>query len=155
MTTRGKQSAWILAALLPALSISASTESAPADAPAEATVCDGVYSAVQAQKGQETYVAHCAQCHGANFRGGFGVASLVGPTFTILWGDKTLASLFDKMVTTMPLDRPGALSDQSYVELLARILEMNNYPASDAAELSPQREALEKLTVPKKCLGSE
>jgi hypothetical protein len=28
---------------------------------------------------------------------------------------------------------------------------MNNYPASDVAELSPQREAPEKLTVSKKC----
>jgi len=118
-------------------------------------VCEGAYSAAQALKGQETYTAQCAQCHGTNFRGGFGVASLVGPSFTALWGDKSLWSLFDKMVTSMPLDKPGALSDQSYAELLARILEMNNYPASDVTELPTKREALEKLTVPKTCQGSE
>jgi mono/diheme cytochrome c family protein len=154
---RKEQLAWIVAALWPTLPIGAwtagTTNPAPAGDGSEPTVCEGVYSAAQAQKGQETYVAQCAQCHGANFRGGFGVASLVGPTFAALWGDKTLWSLFDKMVTTMPLDKPGALSDEGYVEILARILQMNNFPAGDTAELSAQRDVLEKLTVPKACPG--
>jgi len=118
---------------------------------AEARVCDGVYSVEQAQRGQKTFVAQCAQCHGANIRGGFGVASLVGPAFTSLWGDKPLWSLFDKMKSTMPLDSAGALSDQSYIELMARILEINGFPASDDSELPLQQDELEQLTVPKEC----
>jgi mono/diheme cytochrome c family protein len=114
-------------------------------------VCDGVYSLAQAQGGQKIFAAQCAQCHGANFRGGFGVASLAGAAFTTLWGEKTLQSLFDKMKSTMPLERPGTLPDQAYIEVLARILEVNHFPASDVAELPLQREGLERLTLPKKC----
>jgi len=51
----------------------------------------------------------------------------------------------------MPLASPGALSDQSYLEVLARILEVNDFPASDAAELPLQPDGLERLTLPKKC----
>ena len=142
-----------------ALPINAQTESGPDSAPkstpqstlGEATACDGVYSKDQAQGGQKIFAAQCAQCHGANFRGGFGVASLAGPAFTVLWGDKTLLSLFDRMKSTMPLNSPGALSDQSYLAVLARILEVNGFPASDVAELPLQRDGLERLTLPKKC----
>jgi len=145
----------LLAGSLPALPIFAGTESAPDPAPSsvlgEATVCEGVYSVEQALAGQKTFTAQCAQCHGANFKGGFGVASLVGPAFTTLWGDKTLLSLFDKMKSTMPLDRPGTLSDEIYVELLARILEANKFPASDDPERLLQHDGLESLTLPKKC----
>lgn len=79
------------------------------------------------------------------------MSSLAGAAFTTLWGDKTLWSLFDRMKSTMPLDSPGQLPDQGYIDVLARILEVNNFPASDVAELPLQREALESLTLPKKC----
>lgn len=131
------------------------TSPAPIAAPGsmlgEATACDGVYSKDQAQAGQKIFAAQCAQCHGANLRGGFGVASLAGPAFTVLWGDKTLVSLFDRMKSTMPLNSPGALSDQSYLAVLARILQVNGFPASDVSELPLQRDGLERLTLPKEC----
>jgi cytochrome c len=117
----------------------------------EAGVCDGVYSSNQAQSGNKIFDAQCAQCHGANLRGGFGVASLAGSGFTTLWGNKSLWSLYDKMKSTMPLDRAGTLSDQDYVDVLARILEVNHFPASHVAELPLQREGLERMTLPKKC----
>jgi len=79
------------------------------------------------------------------------VKSLAGAAFTTVWGDKSLQSLFDKMKSTMPLERPGTLSDQAYIEALARILEVNRFPASDGSELPLDREVLEKLTLPKKC----
>lgn len=79
------------------------------------------------------------------------MASLAGPAFTVLWGDKTLVSLFDRMKSTMPLNSPGALSDQSYLAVLARILQMNGFPASDVSELPLQRDGLERLTLPKEC----
>ncbi len=155
LTNRRRVSVLALAAILSALPISAWTESGPSSAPSpilgEAKVCDGVYSTDQAQGGQKIFAAQCAQCHGVNFRGGFGVASLAGPAFTVLWGDKTLLSLFDRMKSTMPLNSPGALSDQSYLAVLARILEVNGFPASGVAELPLQREGLERLTLPKEC----
>lgn len=131
--------------------MSARAESGPGPAEGQSTVCEGVYSPAQAERGQKTFATQCSQCHGANFRGGFGVASLAGSAFTTLWGDKTLWILFDRMKSTMPLDSPGKLSDQGYLEVLARILEVNKFPASEVAELPLQREALERLTLPKKC----
>jgi len=144
-------SVWVIAAILPALPLSARTESGLDSAPGGATVCDGVYSTDQAQGGQKIFAAHCSQCHGANFRGGFGVASLAGPAFTTLWADKTLLSLFERMKSTMPLSSPGSLSDQSYLAVLARILEVNGFPASDGSELPLQPDGLERLTLPKEC----
>jgi len=152
---RQRLSVVAVAAILTALPMNAQTESGPDSAPSpslgEARVCEGVYSIDQAQGGQKIFAAQCAQCHGANFRGGFGVASLAGPAFTVLWGDKTLLSLFDRMKSTMPLNSPGALSDQRYVAVLARILQVNGFPASDVAELPLQRDGLERLTLPKEC----
>lgn len=139
------------AALLAALWISARAEPGTGTEESQATLCEGVYSSAQALSGQKIFAAQCSQCHGANFRGGFGVASLAGPAFKIRWGDKTLLTLFDRMKTTMPLDNPGKLSDQGYIEILARILEVNSYPANVVAELPLQREAPERLTLPKKC----
>ena len=146
-----RSAALVAAAVLPALWISVRAESGPGAAESQATVCEGVYSMAQAQGGQKIFAAQCSQCHGANFRGGFGVASLAGPAFTTWWGDKTLWSLFDRMKSTMPLDSPGKLSDQSYIEILARILEVNDFPASDVAELPLQREKLERLSLPEQC----
>jgi len=149
----------MLAAFLPAVPLSAwagespSLSQNPGQDPAlgEATVCAGVYSLAQAQGGQKVFAAQCAKCHGANFRGGFGVASLAGPAFTTMWGEKSLWSLFEKMKSTMPLERPGTLPDRAYIEVLARILEVNHFPASDVTELPLRPERLERLTLPKKC----
>lgn len=79
------------------------------------------------------------------------MASLTGAAFTAKWGEKTLLSFFEKMKSTMPLASPGSLSDERYVEVLARILEVNNFPANTAAEPILQRDELEGLTLPKQC----
>ena len=118
-----------------------------------AAVCEGVYSAAQASRGQNLFASHCVECHGTNFRGGFGVASLVGPAFNLKWRGKTLFDLFSQMKTTMPLNRAGSLSDREYADVVARILEVNGYPAVDDADISPEREELEKLALPARCPG--
>jgi mono/diheme cytochrome c family protein len=118
-----------------------------------AEVCEGVYSLAQAQRGQSLFASHCVECHGTNFRGGFGVASLVGPAFNLKWRGKTLFDLFTQMKTTMPLNRAGSLTDGEYAEIVARILEANGYPAVEGADISPEREELEKLALPARCPG--
>lgn len=149
------RSASILAAILAlhACTIAAGTNSDPGAEPGGTTVCEGAYSAAQARRGQDLFTSHCAECHGTNFRGGFGVASLVGPAFMLKWRGKTLFDLFDQMRTTMPLNRAGSLSDNEYAEIIARILEVNGYPAGGDAGISRERAELEKLSLPAACPG--
>src|SRR4029453_4742693 len=55
--------------------------------------------------------------------------ALVGPDFLLQWGDLTVDELFQRIRTTMPQDSPSSLSAQTYVDIVAYILESNKFPA--------------------------
>ncbi len=108
----------------------------PADA--QRTVWDGVYNEAQAERGGVLYTASCSGCHAADLRGDNTSPSLVGMSFTFLWGGSTLGALFERIQEQMPPDRPGTLSAQTYRDILAFVLRANSYP-SGAQELEPDR----------------
>jgi len=93
------------------------------------TVWDGVYTEAQAERGQALYKESCAACHAPDLRGNSVSPSLVGMSFTFLWGGSTLGTLFDRLEERMPPARPGALSTQTYRDILAFVLWKNSYPA--------------------------
>jgi len=70
-------------------------------------VTDGVYSAGQARRGQQTYEARCVMCHGAMLEGAVG-PPLTGAAFLSAWNGRPLADLADKIQKTMPLEQPAA-----------------------------------------------
>lgn len=93
-----------------------------------------LYTRAQAKAGAGVYATSCAQCHGAKLEGGAG-PPLRGPNMVTL-GTKTklkVGDLFGYMVTNMPMNAPGSLSHDKYVELLAYILQRNGYPAGSKA----------------------
>ena len=93
------------------------------------SVLDGVYTDEQATRGAEGFTQNCAVCHGAAL-GGMGEApALVGAQFISDFNGLTLGDLFDRIRTTMPLNRPGALSRDQYADILAFLLRTNGYPA--------------------------
>jgi mono/diheme cytochrome c family protein len=103
-------------------------------AQASRTAADGVYTIVQAQRGQALYTAECLACHGATLDGGLG-PPLTGASFLRIWNGRSLADLVDKIEHTMPATKPGTLSRPQATDLAAHILQIGGFKAG-AAELS-------------------
>jgi mono/diheme cytochrome c family protein len=101
------------------------------------------FTAEQAERGEATYQRNCQDCHGTTLDNGeFGGAPLKGSYFRRHWGSGSVAALYGKTRTTMPPDRPGQLSDQTYADLTAFLLSRNGYAAGDKelpADLAAQQ----------------
>jgi mono/diheme cytochrome c family protein len=92
------------------------------EAPARRSAADGVYTAAQSQRGEATFRSVCAACHT--------LGDFTGEVFLKRWA--SVGMLFETVATTMPQDLPGGLSAQQYAELIAYILNRNNFPAGSA-----------------------
>jgi hypothetical protein len=107
-----------------------------AQAPAGRSVWDGVFTAEQAARGRDQFAAHCAECHMPDLSGGEGPA-LVGDRFWTTWQESTVQALFDRISKNMPFDDDGKLAGslprQTYVDVVAHILNSNGFPAGAAA----------------------
>lgn len=90
------------------------------------------FTADQVTRGSDIYSERCVQCHGDTLDNGeFGGAPLNGKYFKQHWGGGSVAALVAFMKAKMPPDRPGSLTDQSYAELAAFLLDANDYPKGD------------------------
>lgn len=110
------------------------------------SVWDGVYTAEQAQRGEQIYQTACQSCHAADMRGGPVAGGLLGLGFQYVWKDRTLAQLLAIMQGKMPPGQPGSLGEQAYLDLLAAVLRRNEFP-DGAAELQANPEALQSIVI--------
>ena len=108
------------------------------------TVWDGVYTDAQAERGRASYQQSCAACHREDLRGDSTAPSLVGESFTFLWGDMEVGELLARMQKLMPPERPGSLPPQTYIDIVAFMLQKNAFPAG-SMELSADPAALHIL----------
>jgi mono/diheme cytochrome c family protein len=114
----------------------------PAPAPTALT-----FTAEQAERGEAAYARNCQDCHGTTLDNGeFGGAPLNGSYFRRHWGGGSVAALYSKTRTTMPPDRPGQLTDQTYLDLTAFLLSKNGYAAGDN-ELPADLETQQKMSL--------
>src|SRR5687768_59896 len=102
-----------------------------------APAAPGPFTAEQAAAGGTAYQVNCAGCHGASLDG---LPPLSGPAFTGSWNTRTTRDLFGLIRTTMPSDNPGGLPEQTYVNIVAYILQFNgrtpgNQPLTAATEV--------------------
>lgn len=97
---------------------------------ARTSVRDGLFSAAQARRGQAAYETACAECHMPDLSGREYAGTLAGFGFQLKWQDGSVAELYGR-VRSMPLGRPGSLTQQQYVDIVAYILEKNAYPSGD------------------------
>ena len=99
---------------------------APAASPAtgEVSVTTGVYTVAQAARGAEVYTSSCGQCHT--------MGQHSGTAFATAWNNRRLFDLYEIVHNTMPLDNPGGLSDQEYIDVVAYMLQLNGVPAGKA-----------------------
>jgi alcohol dehydrogenase (cytochrome c) len=102
------------------------------------------YTAAQADRGQPAYAEHCASCHGQNLDDGAFAPPLKGVDFRQKWGARAADALFTFTSTKMPPDRPGALGDVRYADLLAFIVQENGSQAG-TRELPADAEALKTM----------
>jgi len=101
-----------------------------------------IFTAEQAERGQEEYSANCAQCHGGQLDGD---PPLTGQAFSSTWEGMPVNALFEVISQTMPQDSPGSLSDETYADITAHILAFNGMPEGED-ELQPgDDEALQTL----------
>jgi mono/diheme cytochrome c family protein len=110
------------------------------------SVWDGVYTAEQTRRGETAYLQACAGCHGTALEGGDMTPPLVGGAFTANWNDLTVGDLFERIRTTMPLDKPGRLSRQQNADVIAFLLKANGWPAG-TADLPPEPPALNQIRI--------
>ena len=106
--------------------------------PAEISMTSGLFTRGQASRGERRFQQLCEACHRTNeiTRGWFGGAIY-----------QTAGDLLEMISTTMPEDNPGSLNPEEYVDILAFLLRMNDYPAGEEA-LPADSSLLESIRIP-------
>ena len=94
----------------------------------------GVYSAEQASRGKDIYLAKCV------------VASHTGTTFAKFWDGHRLSELYQFIGVKMPKNEPGTLSEQETADLIAYILKLNTMPVGKN-ELPADSLALDRIQI--------
>jgi len=122
----------------------AQTDSASASA--GRSVMSGVYSTVQAERGQAAHKISCLGCHGAE--------NYTGETFEKAWLNRTVFDFLDRLRNTMPDDNPGSVKHEDYVDIIAYILSVNGYPPGDK-DLSYSEDSLRLVRIDVKPPGKK
>ena len=91
------------------------------------SVLRGAYTEAQAVRGQALYYQHCLACHGEAMAGVDQAPPLAGPQFAGVWDGAPLWALVER-IALMPPDKPGNLSRQENVDILAYMLWYNGLP---------------------------
>jgi S-disulfanyl-L-cysteine oxidoreductase SoxD len=108
------------------------------------SVWDGVFTEDQAKRGQPAYNENCSSCHGDTLSGGEMAPALAGGDFLSNWNGLTVGDLYDRIRTTMPLNKPGKLTREMNADILAYIMRANQFPAGQT-ELAHQSEVLKQI----------
>jgi len=109
-------------------------------APVAAGLPPASYAAEQAERGRRIYLGTGTACHPP--------AQFTGESFAASWSDRRVWDLFALVRATMPLNDPGSLAEQDYLDVVAYLLQANRAPAgpaplaADADALRGQRIAL-------------
>src|ERR671914_125138 len=114
---------------------SASAQNAPATA---APTSRGTYTEAQAARGESTYRANCTSCHATSAH--------TGDAFVRAWDSRSAFDLFELIRTTMPIDNPGRLSREQYVDIVAYLFKLNRLPPGNR-ELPADDERLKQTRI--------
>ncbi len=86
-----------------------------------------LYAVAQATSGKAGYEDNCALCHGPDLTGRAGPA-LKGRHFAPDSGKFKVKDIFTIVHKNMPAMAPGSLPKETYVEIMAYLLQQNGYP---------------------------
>ncbi len=150
-----------LAALLLSVAIASCTRPGPSETPAPSpapveagipnsaapeSVWDGVYAGDQARRGSSAYSQACSSCHAEDLRGSGNAPSLVGLSFMFVWENRSVGELFTAIRTQMPTNAPNSLPEETYLAILAHMLERNGFPAGET-QLAPEPSLLDGIAI--------
>jgi cytochrome c len=96
--------------------------------PAATTTAAGTTAGQLASAGQTVFVSRCAKCHGDKGQGITGPILIGGQNTLDKYG--TAQGLLNFIDTSMPLDAPGSLSQQDYLDVVSFLLVQNNFVSS-------------------------
>jgi cytochrome c553 len=114
---------------------------------AKTSTASGVFTAEQAKNGESVFQARCATCHGADLHSTEPEApDLTEGAFRFGWNGKTVANRFEEIRGTMPYGNARSLDDQTYIDIVAYILQFNGIPSGNQ-KLEPDVPALEKIVI--------
>ena len=110
------------------------------------TTNDSVFTDEQATRGEDAYQQECAQCHLDDLLGDGIAPALIGAPFSFRWAELSVADMLVAIRTTMPQGAPASLSPQAYVDIVAYMLQVNDYPSGDV-ELPTAESELEAIII--------
>jgi len=87
------------------------------------TILDGVYTADQADRGEDLAQANCMACHS--------VGEWSNGRYINLWSGRSVGDLFENLEGTMPYDEPGRLTRAEYAAVIAYMFSLSDLPSGD------------------------
>lgn len=108
------------------------------------------FTQAQVVEGRAAYRQHCVACHGQRLEGMHLSPALTGERFDRMWRGKTLDLLafHVRRMPQQPVADPGSLSEETYTNLVAYILQSNGFEWGETA-LPADTATLAKLSIPK------
>ncbi len=95
-------------------------------------IWDGVFSVAQVSRGEAAYGEFCLHCHKFDLAGnGDLIPPIGGPGFIEEIKGITFSDLYAYVTDNMPLDDPRSLAPQTYIDVLAYILNFSGYPTGE------------------------
>ena len=76
------------------------------------------FTNAQADRGEKVFNTTCASCHQDE--------RFIGKQFVDDWGDRRVGDFYQLVRNTMPVDNPGGLKDQDYLDVTAYLLKANH-----------------------------
>jgi hypothetical protein len=67
----------------------------------------------------------CQACHE--------IKDMTSPDFKVKWAGRTAFDLFEIISTTMPEAEPGTLTQRTYVDIVAYLMQLNGVPSGTTA----------------------
>ncbi len=104
------------------------------------SVKTGVYTATQSDRGQALFRSKCASCHAPN--------RFTDDLFYTSFAGKPMWEMFDVISDTMPEDNPASMKPEEYVDVMAYLLKLNNFPTG-STELPVGKDALSAIVMEK------
>ena len=123
---KGYGAGWVAFAVAPGSESISLTSLTPAPRVGNG-VTPAIYTDAQARRGEAIFQKSCATCHS---QGGWG-PPLRGNAFWSSWDGKPVRSLYSTIISLMPPDEPGSLTERTVVDTVVYILKMNRLPAGD------------------------
>ncbi len=108
-----------------------------ADTPVEPEASSNMfYSNQQASRGEGLFRDNCVSCHSSS--------EFSGSSFERRWRNRAVGDIYEFILYSMPDDNPGGLPEQTYADIVAYMLQMNDFPAG-SSELPTSLDALMEM----------